>query len=200
MKKTAVTRAASLGSATATETGSVFRRYLLVTNLEKRCVWSDFGLSLGRSRFISGFCDSTGVHSLFMLRHIPAIKTDIVVAHEWTPLKMATTALRASRPSLEAHDHRAPLPLPAESIRAATARLALPGKTDASRAIRADSVVTGWSPTEFSHDLANEGSRNRTVTSIISFGRGSRIRTCDLKYPKLPRYRAALYPDGSARG
>ena len=25
-------------------------------------------------------------------------------------------------------------------------------------------------------------------------GRGSRIRTCDLKYPKLPRYRAALYP------
>ncbi len=28
----------------------------------------------------------------------------------------------------------------------------------------------------------------------ISDGRGSRIRTCDLKYPKLPRYRAALYP------
>ncbi len=25
-------------------------------------------------------------------------------------------------------------------------------------------------------------------------GRGSRIRTCGLKYPKLPRYRAALYP------
>jgi hypothetical protein len=25
-------------------------------------------------------------------------------------------------------------------------------------------------------------------------GRGSRIRTCDLKFPKLPRYRAALYP------
>src|SRR5882672_4477647 len=25
-------------------------------------------------------------------------------------------------------------------------------------------------------------------------GRGSRIRTCDLKYPKLPRYQAALYP------
>src|ERR1700691_4770477 len=29
------------------------------------------------------------------------------------------------------------------------------------------------------------------------YGRGSRIRTCGLKYPKLPRYRAALYPDGS---
>jgi hypothetical protein len=27
-------------------------------------------------------------------------------------------------------------------------------------------------------------------------GRGSRIRTCGLKYPKLPRYRAAPYPDG----
>jgi hypothetical protein len=26
-------------------------------------------------------------------------------------------------------------------------------------------------------------------------GRGSRIRTCDLKYPKLPRYQAALYPE-----
>jgi hypothetical protein len=25
-------------------------------------------------------------------------------------------------------------------------------------------------------------------------GRGSRIRTCDLQYPKLPRYQAALYP------
>jgi hypothetical protein len=25
-------------------------------------------------------------------------------------------------------------------------------------------------------------------------GRGSRIRTCDLEYPKLPRYQAALYP------
>src|ERR1700691_4075962 len=25
-------------------------------------------------------------------------------------------------------------------------------------------------------------------------GRGSRIRTCDLKFPKLPRYQAALYP------
>ncbi len=25
-------------------------------------------------------------------------------------------------------------------------------------------------------------------------GRGSRIRTCDLKYPKLPRYQTALYP------
>jgi hypothetical protein len=29
---------------------------------------------------------------------------------------------------------------------------------------------------------------------IGSLGRGSRIRTCDLKYPKLPRYQAALYP------
>jgi hypothetical protein len=29
-------------------------------------------------------------------------------------------------------------------------------------------------------------------------GRGSRIRTCDLKYPKLPRYQAAPYP-GAAR-
>src|ERR1700722_2779143 len=26
-------------------------------------------------------------------------------------------------------------------------------------------------------------------------GRGSRIRTCDLKYPKLPRYQTALYPE-----
>src|SRR5215467_5175247 len=25
-------------------------------------------------------------------------------------------------------------------------------------------------------------------------GRGSRIRTCDLEYPKLPRYQTALYP------
>ncbi len=31
--------------------------------------------------------------------------------------------------------------------------------------------------------------------SITCGGRGSRIRTGDLKYPKLPRYRAALYPD-----
>ena len=30
-------------------------------------------------------------------------------------------------------------------------------------------------------------------------GRGSRIRTCDLKYPKLPRYQAALYPDFRSR-
>src|SRR5208283_1445697 len=29
----------------------------------------------------------------------------------------------------------------------------------------------------------------------IEHGRGSRIRTGDLKYPKLPRYRAALYPE-----
>src|SRR5208337_5594740 len=29
----------------------------------------------------------------------------------------------------------------------------------------------------------------------IECGRGSRIRTGDLKYPKLPRYRAALYPE-----
>src|SRR5882762_7489068 len=28
----------------------------------------------------------------------------------------------------------------------------------------------------------------------LSGGRGSRIRTCDLEYPKLPRYQAALYP------
>jgi hypothetical protein len=27
------------------------------------------------------------------------------------------------------------------------------------------------------------------------FGRGTRIRTLDLQYPKLPRYQAALYPD-----
>jgi hypothetical protein len=26
-------------------------------------------------------------------------------------------------------------------------------------------------------------------------GRGTRIRTLDLQYPKLPRYQAALYPD-----
>src|SRR5215510_482729 len=30
-------------------------------------------------------------------------------------------------------------------------------------------------------------------------GRGSRIRTCDLKYPKLPRYQAAPYPGAAAR-
>jgi len=29
----------------------------------------------------------------------------------------------------------------------------------------------------------------------LDVGRGSRIRTCDLKYPKLPRYQAALYPE-----
>src|ERR1019366_5796986 len=28
----------------------------------------------------------------------------------------------------------------------------------------------------------------------LDIGRGSRIRTCDLKYPKLPRYQTALYP------
>jgi hypothetical protein len=27
------------------------------------------------------------------------------------------------------------------------------------------------------------------------FGRGTRIRTLDLQYPKLPRYQAALYPE-----
>jgi hypothetical protein len=27
-------------------------------------------------------------------------------------------------------------------------------------------------------------------------GRGSRIRTGDLQYPKLPRYQTALYPAG----
>jgi hypothetical protein len=30
-------------------------------------------------------------------------------------------------------------------------------------------------------------------------GRGSRIRTCDLQYPKLPRYQAALYPGPASR-
>jgi hypothetical protein len=28
------------------------------------------------------------------------------------------------------------------------------------------------------------------------YGRGSWIRTNDLQYPKLPRYQAALYPEG----
>jgi hypothetical protein len=28
----------------------------------------------------------------------------------------------------------------------------------------------------------------------LETGRGSRIRTCDLKFPKLPRYQTALYP------
>src|ERR1700739_1718606 len=31
----------------------------------------------------------------------------------------------------------------------------------------------------------------------VAGGRGSRIRTCDLQYPKLPRYQAAPYPAGS---
>src|ERR1041384_158721 len=33
---------------------------------------------------------------------------------------------------------------------------------------------------------------------ISKTGRGSRIRTCDLKYPKLPRYQTALFPGGSS--
>src|ERR1700722_15016961 len=40
--------------------------------------------------------------------------------------------------------------------------------------------------------------QNDVRTALRDFsslaGRGSRIRTCDLKYPKLPRYQAALYP------
>ena len=35
--------------------------------------------------------------------------------------------------------------------------------------------------------------RNRDFKGV--FGRGTRIRTADLQYPKLPRYQAALYPD-----
>src|SRR5579863_643294 len=34
------------------------------------------------------------------------------------------------------------------------------------------------------------------VAKAKAGGRGSRIRTCDLQYPKLPRYQAALYPAG----
>jgi hypothetical protein len=41
------------------------------------------------------------------------------------------------------------------------------------------------------------GRRDNLLKSLLYFGRGSRIRTCDLKYPKLPRYRAALCPDFS---
>jgi hypothetical protein len=41
--------------------------------------------------------------------------------------------------------------------------------------------------------------RVRTEQKVPSYfnclaGRGSRIRTCDLEYPKLPRYQTALYP------
>ena len=42
---------------------------------------------------------------------------------------------------------------------------------------------------------AGKCERSRTVPVFSKNGRGSRIRTCDLKYPKLPRYQAALYPD-----
>ena len=35
---------------------------------------------------------------------------------------------------------------------------------------------------------------------LICIGRGSRIRTCDLEYPKLPRYQTALYPAGAQMG
>jgi hypothetical protein len=38
-------------------------------------------------------------------------------------------------------------------------------------------------------------SKKLIMHQSISDGRGSRIRTCDLKYPKLPRYQAALYPE-----
>jgi hypothetical protein len=36
--------------------------------------------------------------------------------------------------------------------------------------------------------------RRSILWQTLRDGRGSRIRTCDLKYPKLPRYQAALYP------
>lgn len=48
-----------------------------------------------------------------------------------------------------------------------------------------------------SHPFAAPG-RRRTERLQRAGGRGSRIRTCDLKYPKLPRYQAALYPDCAA--
>src|SRR5262245_52376103 len=39
--------------------------------------------------------------------------------------------------------------------------------------------------------------RHREIPILQGFrGRGSWIRTNDLQYPKLPRYQAALYPDG----
>jgi hypothetical protein len=38
-------------------------------------------------------------------------------------------------------------------------------------------------------------SGNADIAESADFiGRGSRIRTCDLEYPKLPRYQTALYP------
>lgn len=42
--------------------------------------------------------------------------------------------------------------------------------------------------------IVDGGDQQRTRMLQGYFGRGSRIRTCDLKYPKLPRYRAALCP------
>jgi hypothetical protein len=47
--------------------------------------------------------------ALCALRHIPAIKTNNIVAHERTALKVATTAFRAFRPSFRVMNHRAPL-------------------------------------------------------------------------------------------
>jgi hypothetical protein len=44
--------------------------------------------------------------------------------------------------------------------------------------------------------LRDLGSSDQPQIMFGGAGRGSRIRTCGLKYPKLPRYRAAPYPDG----
>jgi hypothetical protein len=52
-------------------------------------------------------------------------------------------------------------------------------------------------PFIFSVPMAFPGdfSGNAEVAESVDFiGRGSRIRTCDLEYPKLPRYQTALYP------
>src|SRR5450755_527878 len=42
-------------------------------------------------------------------------------------------------------------------------------------------------------------SQRKSVGDSKGFGRGSWIRTNDLQYPKLPRYQAALYPEGQRK-
>jgi hypothetical protein len=61
--------------------------------------------------------------------------------------------------------------------------------------IRLDGFRTA-SASNTNESLAKRKNDVRAAGNEIKWlaGRGSRIRTCDLKYPKLPRYQAALYP------
>jgi hypothetical protein len=60
---------------------------------------------------------------------------------------------------------------------------------------------TSGHPCRHSADTAARREFSRTALDRSPFtfslldGRGTRIRTADLQYPKLPRYQAALYPD-----